>query len=242
MLRKIPVPLRKLISNPVTIKKTSIPHTNYSQYASIYSSIATQMHRENQTIWENSSAFKQQRIWTVVNALDEMSQSEKEYLNYLIMRDSLEVEINGGIKTVSANIETEGEDLPIKIFSQELNYFEDKSEFESISKFLNSCQNQSGNSGSGSASNDEGKDAESDVVVVEEIVEQTKFTVKLIEVPAAKKLVTIKEVKAQLGVGLKDAKEMVESIPVELKVDVSKEEAELLRDKMTELGCGVEIV
>lgn len=54
---------------------------------------------------------------------------------------------------------------------------------------------------------------------------------------AAKKIALIKEVRAILNLGLKEAKELVEGAPVWLKKEVKKEEAEKLQEKLKELGA-----
>ena len=54
---------------------------------------------------------------------------------------------------------------------------------------------------------------------------------------AGKKIALIKEVRGILGLGLKEAKELVESAPVWLKKEVKKEEAEKLAAKLAEFGA-----
>ena len=53
---------------------------------------------------------------------------------------------------------------------------------------------------------------------------------------ATKKITLIKELRAMLGLGLKEAKEMVESAPVWIKKEVAKEEADKIAEKIKELG------
>lgn len=71
--------------------------------------------------------------------------------------------------------------------------------------------------------------------------EKTSFDVVLKSVDAAAKINVIKHVKAELGLGLKEAKDMVEAAPTTLKEGVSKEEAEDLQKKLTEAGAEVEL-
>ena len=68
--------------------------------------------------------------------------------------------------------------------------------------------------------------------------EQTEFTVMLKSFGDSKMNV-IKAVKDVLGMGLKDAKELVEKAPVALKENVSKDEADDLMKKLD--GCGAEL-
>ena len=69
-------------------------------------------------------------------------------------------------------------------------------------------------------------------------VEQTEFTVVLKSFGDAK-MGVIKAVKDVMGLGLKEAKELVEKAPVNLKEGVSKDEADELVKKLD--GCGAEI-
>jgi large subunit ribosomal protein L7/L12 len=56
-----------------------------------------------------------------------------------------------------------------------------------------------------------------------------------------KKIGVIKEVRALTGLGLKEAKECVESVPSKVKEGVSKEEAEEVKKKLEDAGASVEI-
>lgn len=66
--------------------------------------------------------------------------------------------------------------------------------------------------------------------------EQTEFTVTLDSFDAAKKIAVIKAVKELLGLGLGEAKALVEGAPKELKAGVSKAEADELIKKVEEAG------
>ena len=70
--------------------------------------------------------------------------------------------------------------------------------------------------------------------------EQTEFTVMLKSFGDSKMNV-IKAVKDVLGLGLKDAKELVEKAPVALKENVAKDEAEELVKKLSETGAELEL-
>ena len=70
--------------------------------------------------------------------------------------------------------------------------------------------------------------------------EQTEFTVILASAGASK-LQVVKVVKELTGLGLKEAKEIVDSAPKELKEGVAKDEAEALKAKLEEAGAEVEI-
>mgnify|MGYP001344209062 FL=1 len=70
--------------------------------------------------------------------------------------------------------------------------------------------------------------------------EKTEFDVVLTSI-GEKKINVIKEVRGITGLGLKEAKEAVESAPKAIKEGVSKEEAEEIKKKLEEAGASVEI-
>lgn len=70
--------------------------------------------------------------------------------------------------------------------------------------------------------------------------EKDEFEVVLSAV-GDKKIAVIKAVKEILGLGLKEAKEMVESVPATVKAGVKKEEAEEIKGKLEEAGATVEL-
>nr|YP_010336721.1 ribosomal protein L12 [Stylonema alsidii]UNJ15127.1 ribosomal protein L12 [Stylonema alsidii] len=75
----------------------------------------------------------------------------------------------------------------------------------------------------------------------EEAEEQTEFDLVLEEVPAAKKIAILKVVRAITGLGLKEAKDLVEATPKVLKEGISKEEAEDTKKKLEEAGAVIKI-
>jgi large subunit ribosomal protein L7/L12 len=70
--------------------------------------------------------------------------------------------------------------------------------------------------------------------------EQTEFDVVL-KSAGAKKIAVIKEVRSITGLGLKEAKELVDNAPNPVKEGVAKEEAEDLKSKLEEAGAEVEL-
>ena len=70
--------------------------------------------------------------------------------------------------------------------------------------------------------------------------EQTEFDIVL-TAAGASKINVIKEVRAITGLGLKEAKDLVEGAPKSVKEGVSKEEAEELKGKLEEAGASVEV-
>lgn len=74
----------------------------------------------------------------------------------------------------------------------------------------------------------------------EEAVEQTEFTVILISA-GDKKIQVIKEVRAITGLGLKEAKALVDGAPNPVKEAIPKEEADKIKAQLEEAGASVEI-
>lgn len=71
--------------------------------------------------------------------------------------------------------------------------------------------------------------------------EKTEFDIQLKEF-GAQKIPVIKEVRAITGLGLKEAKEKVESAPVVIQEGISKEAAEKTKEQLEALGATVEIL
>ena len=71
-------------------------------------------------------------------------------------------------------------------------------------------------------------------------VEKTEFTVVLVDA-GDKKINVIKEVRAITGLGLKEAKDLVEGAPKEVKADVSKDEAAKIKKQLEDAGAKVEL-
>jgi large subunit ribosomal protein L7/L12 len=71
-------------------------------------------------------------------------------------------------------------------------------------------------------------------------VEKTEFTVVLTSA-GDKKINVIKEVRAITGLGLKEAKDLVEAAPKEVKADVGKDEAEKIKKQLEDAGAKVEL-
>jgi len=75
----------------------------------------------------------------------------------------------------------------------------------------------------------------------EEVEEKSEFDVVLEEVPAPKKITILKVVRSLTALGLKEAKELVESTPKSIKERISKEDAEAIKSKLEEVGAKVSI-
>lgn len=74
----------------------------------------------------------------------------------------------------------------------------------------------------------------------EAVAEKTEFDVVLSAI-GANKVAVIKAVRGATGLGLKEAKDLVESAPATLKEGVSKDDAETLKKALEEAGASVEV-
>lgn len=73
------------------------------------------------------------------------------------------------------------------------------------------------------------------------VEEKTEFTVVLKEYPADKKVTVIKVVRELTGLGLKEAKDLVEGVPATVKDGVNKADSDTMKKKLEEAGAKVEI-
>ncbi len=73
------------------------------------------------------------------------------------------------------------------------------------------------------------------------VEEQTEFTVVLKEYPADKKVTVIKVIREITGLGLKEAKDLVEGVPATVKEGVNKADCETMKKKLEEAGAKVEV-
>lgn len=75
----------------------------------------------------------------------------------------------------------------------------------------------------------------------EPVEEKTEFDVVLEEVPADKKIAILKVVRTITGLGLKEAKDLVESTPKPLKEATTKDDAENIKKQLEEAGAKVTV-
>ena len=73
--------------------------------------------------------------------------------------------------------------------------------------------------------------------ITEEVEEKTEFNVMLDEVPADKKIAVLKVVRSLTGLGLKEAKELVESAPKQVQEAVAKDAAEDAKKQLEDAGA-----
>lgn len=71
--------------------------------------------------------------------------------------------------------------------------------------------------------------------------EKTEFTVTLKEYPADKKVSVIKVIREITGLGLKEAKDLVEGAPSTVKEAISKADSEAIKKKLEDVGAKVEV-
>ena len=75
----------------------------------------------------------------------------------------------------------------------------------------------------------------------EAVEEKTEFDVVLEEVPSDKKIAILKVVRKLTGLGLKEAKDVVESAPKSIKEGIPKEEAENVKKELEDAGAKVSV-
>ncbi len=73
------------------------------------------------------------------------------------------------------------------------------------------------------------------------VEEQTEFTVTLKEYPADKKVTVIKVIREITGLGLKEAKDLVEGVPSTVKEAIPKADVETIKKKLEDAGAKVEV-
>ena len=73
------------------------------------------------------------------------------------------------------------------------------------------------------------------------VEEQTEFSVTLKEYPADKKVTVIKVIREVTGLGLKEAKDLVEGVPSVVKDSVNKADAEKIKKSLEDAGAKVEV-
>jgi len=78
-------------------------------------------------------------------------------------------------------------------------------------------------------------------IAPQEVEEKTEFDLILEEVPADKKIAILKVVRTLTGLGLKEAKDLVESTPKNIKEAASKDDVETAKKQLEEAGAKVKI-
>ena len=73
------------------------------------------------------------------------------------------------------------------------------------------------------------------------VEEKTEFTVTLKEYPADKKVTVIKVIREITGLGLKEAKDLVEGVPSTVKEGIAKADVDNIKKKLEETGAKVEV-
>ncbi len=92
-------------------------------------------------------------------------------------------------------------------------------------------------SGGGSNNNNDTDSADNEAIMKP----KTHFDLKLISFDAKAKIKVIKEIRAITGLGLKEAKDLVEGVPKVVKKDIKVEEAEALQKILEDIGAVIEL-
>ncbi|XXS36610.1 MAG: 50S ribosomal protein L7/L12 [Candidatus Karelsulcia muelleri] len=82
---------------------------------------------------------------------------------------------------------------------------------------------------------------ETDPINQEQKKENIKYNI-ILKSSGTSKLAVVKLIKEITGRGLKDSKELVDSVPTTIKESLNKEEAELLKKKFEEIGAEIELI
>ena len=120
------------------------------------------------------------------------------------------------------------------------NWFKQQELMSSLGPFMGMMGGGGGAAPAGGAPAAGGAEA-SEAAAEEEPKEKTHYDVELTAFDAGKKIKLIKEIRGVLGLGLKEAKECVESSPTWLKKELVKDEAEKLKATLEELGATVRL-
>lgn len=110
-----------------------------------------------------------------------------------------------------------------------------------LGPFMGSLGGGGGGGGAQPAAAAAGEEPAAEAAEEKAPAEKTHYDVELQGFDAAQKIKLIKEVRALLGLGLKEAKEVVETSPSWLKKDLAKVDAEALKDKLEALGGQVRL-
>lgn len=73
------------------------------------------------------------------------------------------------------------------------------------------------------------------------LIEKTTFDVMLVAYEASSKVKIIKEIKNMFNLGLKEAKEKVDSVPSKILENHPREEAEKIQEQLKAIGCQIEL-
>ena len=174
---------------------------------------------------EKLKSFQVKKVDNLLFNLQKLSDLEIFYVLKKLLKKKEEIPI---IK-IDKNLETYLNQNNIEELKLEKKELKNCLENEKIKNLLNF--NFGGNSNS----------TEVQEVEKEVVEEQTIFDVSVTSIDAKLKLKIIKEIKSFMGIGLKDAKDLVEKPPFPLKEGIKKEESEELKAKFEKIGCVVEI-
>jgi large subunit ribosomal protein L7/L12 len=198
----------------------------------------------------NISNFKSQQIEFLKSRLskeeiilvDEMVKAywqfdvmEQAYLGKLIQKSVC------NIKTGTLS-RSKNEELLLDSSTQESpDYMEEKKRLKELLKESGVLENLgltiSGGGTKGEAKEEE-KEEEQEEVIVQK---KTQFDVLIVAYDPKKKLNVIKDVKNLSGMGLKECKDLIENLPATIQTKISEEESQILKEKLENIGCTVEI-
>lgn len=185
------------------------------------------------------SAHQKREVDTIIEKLDQFDEAEKLYFWDMVKEYSTKVV---SVDFEKANVFDRDRQIKVEINSELLNpnFMKTQKVVSYLAPFI----------ASGYFSGGAGSQVAAAAAPVEQEkpkgppkpIEKAKYDIKLKGFDAAKKIALIKEVRALLNLGLKEAKEMVEKVPVNLMKDIKKEEADQIKSKLEENGASIELV
>jgi large subunit ribosomal protein L7/L12 len=183
---------------------------------------------------------QKRRIDFLVKKTLELNMDELRYLT-LAMKDR--VQKTSGMNPMKLNMDwpsikmdTDGTWPPLNP-----NWFKQQELMAQVAPFMGLGGGQGGQGG-GAAQPQEAAEEEEEKEEPKEEVVKTNFDLELSGFDAKSKIKLIKEIRSSLGLGLKEAKEMVESAPIWIKKGMNKEDCDALIAKLEPLGAQLKVV
>lgn len=196
-------------------------------------------HAQMEALKEELSETSQKKVQFLSDKIISLNMME---LRYLATSMKQRIQKTSGMNLMKLNMDwpsmkmdTDGTWPPLNP-----NWFKQQELMSQISPFIG----VGGGGGGGAATANQGSADEEpkEEVKKEEVKEKTNFDVELSGFDAKNKIKLIKELRGILGLGLKEAKEMVESAPVWVKKGMPKAEVDDMVSKLQELGAELKIV
>ena len=190
---------------------------------------------ENPTFLENDlSDLQKKKVDYLANSVTDMNMFELRYFHALIGMNAAK---HSGMSAMKRNLDWPSmkQDGAGVWPPANPNWFKQQELMASLGPFM-------GMGGGGGAPAAAAGGAQAAAAVEEEAPkEKTHYDIELAKFDPATKIKVIKEIRSMFGLGLKEAKETVESAPTWLKKEVAKEEAEAIVEKLAAVGAEIRL-